>query len=360
MRLVAVATHSERYFPLLLASCRRFGAELHVLCWEEKWRGYAQKLTAMLDYLATLPEDEVVCMVDAFDTILLQPLDVLEERFRKSGAKMIIAADGEPPNAVIRYFVHRVFPPVDGTYTNSGTYVGYAGHLRRLIKQVMTAGYTSQNDQEMIARFCSTHEGWITVDKQSEFFLTFYAGSSWSLSNELATSVQGAGVEIVRSTRLDKHAGLRWRPTGTVPFVLHAPCDGNINAIVKELGYDLPDSILNYGSADHAKYIWRATKTYMPLIWDQVLLMVLLIVLAIVALYFLARFIFRRASAQAPPPFVAPQQTAAPQVAFLSPPDPRWPAESPYGFGAHPFRGLWPGVSLLPMASTWPGVRYHG
>jgi hypothetical protein len=345
MRLVAVATHAERYFPLLLASCRRFGTELHVLCWKEPWRGYAQKLTAMLDYLTTLPEDEVVCMIDAFDTFLLQPPDVLEERFRRTGAKMIIAADGSPPNGVVRFFVHRIFPPVDGIFTNSGTYIAYAGHLRRLLKQVMSAGYTSQNDQEMLARFCSTHDGWLTVDTRSEFFLTFYAGSRWTLTNELSTSLDRAGVEIVNGD--DDKPVLRWRPTGTFPAILHAPCDGNVNAILERLGYELPPSVLNYSSGDHAAYLWRATRAYLPLIWDGLLLIALVVVLAILTLYLIVRFLIRRLapsshalSAPPPPP---PLSMSLPQVSL--------PSGMPFGAAPPPGGAFW----ITPPPGVWLG-----
>lgn len=37
MRLVTVATHSERYFPYLLESCKRVDAKLDVLGWGQPW-----------------------------------------------------------------------------------------------------------------------------------------------------------------------------------------------------------------------------------------------------------------------------------------------------------------------------------
>ena len=36
MKLVTVATRSERYFPFLLESCERHGAKLEVLGWGQK------------------------------------------------------------------------------------------------------------------------------------------------------------------------------------------------------------------------------------------------------------------------------------------------------------------------------------
>lgn len=64
------------------ASCARHGAKLHVLGWGEKWKGYMHKIEAMLTFLKMENDDEVIGLVDAFDTVLLQPLDVLESRFR--------------------------------------------------------------------------------------------------------------------------------------------------------------------------------------------------------------------------------------------------------------------------------------
>lgn len=343
MRLVTVATHSERYFPLLQASCRRFGCKLEVLCWGQRWRGYVQKLTAVLDYLAPLAEDEVVCLVDAFDTLLLQSPTVLEQRFRESGAKMVLAADGEPTNHVVRFFVHRVFPAVNGVYMNSGTYVAYAGHLRRLLKHVLGAGYTSNNDQEMLARFCSTHDGWINVDTQSELFLTLYLGSSWTFTNEMSeTRLSRTGVCFVDDKELGKPV-LRWAPTGTSPVILHAPCDGNFNYIARRLGYQLPKSVVEYGSVDHLQYMWRATKTYMPLIWDDMLLAVLLAVLLVLAVYTLARATLRRSTPLA-------------SAATLRPAHPPRLPEPRSKFSASPMSGF-SASTLLPPAYYDPGPQ---
>jgi hypothetical protein len=317
MRLVAIATHSERYLPMLQESCRRYGAKLELLCWGEKWRGLGQKLTAMLDFLTPLPEDEVVCMLDAFDTVLLQPPEVLEHRFRKTGAKMVIAVDGEPPNCIVRYFVKRVFPPIDGVYTNAGTYIGYAGHMRRLLKHVITSGENTNNDQEMIAQFCRKHEGWLKIDVQSELFLTFYTGSSWSFTNELTGSLAASGIEVVEQ---DDKPALRTLKYETMPCVLHAPCDGNINVILEQLGYTMPQSVLDYGVLDHAGYMWKCTKAYLPLIWDSVIMIALLVVLAIAAIFILARRLVGGFLSQAQQHYYQPQPQPYYQTRLPPPP----------------------------------------
>lgn len=83
MKLVTVATHSERYFPYLELSAKRNGHDLVVLGWGEKWQGFAWKFMLMLEYLKTLKPDEIVCFVDAYDVVILEDPKTIEGFYRQ-------------------------------------------------------------------------------------------------------------------------------------------------------------------------------------------------------------------------------------------------------------------------------------
>lgn len=291
MHLCAVATHAERYFPVLLASCKRFGQELEVIGWGKKWTGYHLKLEWMLDYVSRLPEDDVVCFVDAYDVVLLRSPSDLETVFRGSGSQMIVSCDGRAGNFVVQYFIDRIFPRVDGVAINTGAYIAYAGHLRRLLKHLQAASqqFKFGNDQELVATFCRDHAGWIDIDTESQLFLTFYAGSHFSFGSSVQTDIstsQKLQLEIVQLPASAESNGLlteqvvqsvRNRSTDTCPFVLHAPCDGNINGLLTRLGYTLPAQVLSYGATQHMRYLWRATLLNLPYIYDILVLVILFI-----------------------------------------------------------------------------------
>jgi hypothetical protein len=83
MKLVTVATHSERYFPYLKLSAEKYGHELVVLGWGEKWKGFVWRFELMREYLKNLDPNEIVCFIDAFDVVILQDPQTIEAKFLK-------------------------------------------------------------------------------------------------------------------------------------------------------------------------------------------------------------------------------------------------------------------------------------
>lgn len=284
MKIVTVCTHAERYFPCLVESLKRFNETLVILEWGKKWTGYRQKLSAMLNYLKTIDAEEIVCFIDAYDVILLQSPSELERRFKASKSKMIIAKDGQSPNLVVQYFIQNGFPNVHCVPTNSGTYIAYAGHLLKLLTEIEQSQKKhpskSNNDQEIIAKWCQTNEGWLDVDVNCELFLTFYTGSRWSFSNKLDMEKRSKEIAFAKNKQT-KRMELFYKPTKTFPAVLHAPGDGDINPIIKRLGLSIPKPMIDQRSMDRLKYLWKNTKAYVPMMWQEMIPIALIIVLVL-------------------------------------------------------------------------------
>lgn len=45
------------------------------------------KFKLMKEYVQNLPDDDIVCFVDGYDVIILEPVDKLEKLFRETGKK---------------------------------------------------------------------------------------------------------------------------------------------------------------------------------------------------------------------------------------------------------------------------------
>jgi len=171
MKLVTVATHSERYFPFLLESCKRHSADLVVLGWEEKWGGFMMKVRLMKDYLSTLERDEVVCFIDAYDVILLKPLDVLEQRFRATGADVAVSMMCQY-SWWVQLITRFGFGLCRRKPINAGTYVGFAGTLLDMMVNmcdVNDCSDTELDDQILLTRYCEAHAD-IYIDVRSDMF----------------------------------------------------------------------------------------------------------------------------------------------------------------------------------------------
>lgn len=179
MKLVTVATHSDGYFPWLRASCARLGAELVVLGWGQPWKGFAWRFDLMARYLTTLPEDEVVCFVDAYDVILLRPLALMEARFRalhrRHGFDVLVSRE-HAAGALQKAAAAFTFGACRGMPISAGAYMGRAGDLLRVLTRIRARDADpAADDQRLLAAFCRDEPGRVHVDADSRVFLTTVA-----------------------------------------------------------------------------------------------------------------------------------------------------------------------------------------
>jgi hypothetical protein len=211
MKLITIATHSDRYFPILLESCKRYGAELIVLGWGMKWNGFMMKFNLLKDYLKTLDSNEIVCIIDAYDVILLNTLDVLEEKFRKTNANIIVAREGCDHIWLMKEFFYNIFfGKCNNVAINAGTYIGYVNALLEMIENicnVLDCTNSKLDDQIILTNYCKKNN--IYIDLSQEIFLV------------------NCYIEKITIDKLKTSC------------IYHAPGDANINKILIELGYDV-------------------------------------------------------------------------------------------------------------------------
>lgn len=213
MKLVTVATHSERYFPYLLESCKRVGAKLDILGWQQPWRGFMMKYDLLKEYLSNITDDEIVCVIDAYDVILLEPLNKLEAVFRETGTRIAVALDCNPNVFYAQY----IFGKCKGFLINAGTYIGYAGDLRKMVLEICNMHNCKDkklDDQMILTSYCNTTD--IHIDRKREMFFLI------CFFNGIPDIVDG---KIMYN--------------GLKPCILHAPANTNIDNVLTKLGYDV-------------------------------------------------------------------------------------------------------------------------
>lgn len=152
LHIVTVATESKYYFPYLVESCKRHGQELEVLGYGEKWQGFNHKFQLMTNYLKNLPPSDIVCFVDGYDVLCVRDLNEMKIEFikisKEKKCKIIVAQDKHT-----NYFFDFIHPYIFGTcknlHLNSGTYIGYASDLLKIIdsiyKKILTKGKMIKN-----------------------------------------------------------------------------------------------------------------------------------------------------------------------------------------------------------------------
>lgn len=228
LKVVTVATHSERYFPILVQSCERFGLELVILGWNSKWTGFTYKFDLVKQFLKQQDPDTLVVFVDAYDVVFLQPAQVIIDNFIKSNAKIIIAKDW---NLMFHYELGaRVgFGLCNGTRINSGTYMGKVAHLIQMFDTMCNhnAGCKDheQDDQVMITNYCKLYPDLVSIDLSMQLFIAVSSEKN-SVLDLKAAKLSIIDNQLVYDQRLS-------------PCIIHVPFNTRIDQLLKDLGFDI-------------------------------------------------------------------------------------------------------------------------
>jgi len=175
IHIVTVATKPGGYLKWLEESCIINGTKLLVLGMGAEWKGYITKYLLMNDFLKTIPEDDIVCFVDAYDVLMVQHIDKLKEKFlnitEKTNCKIICAIDPGDKEFLSRWS----FDVSDGNkLINSGTYIGYSKELKVFYNWTLDKYHNDNSlvdDQLLLNTYYKLFKNNIIIDNQQQFFL---------------------------------------------------------------------------------------------------------------------------------------------------------------------------------------------
>ena len=171
--LVTVATHSERYLPVLEKQAENNGTKLVKLGMGKKYVGHFMKDLEMMEYLKTVDRNDIVAFVDGFDSLMLSDVNEVLAKFNSMNAELVLSVE----NIGFLSFIHAtVFERVKGKYLNTGLYMGRAGFLLDFLTDMYKSDYNKTSNQKT---WCSylfklDREGrfdGIKLDNESTIFL---------------------------------------------------------------------------------------------------------------------------------------------------------------------------------------------
>lgn len=259
MKVVTVATKPHPALRLLRQSFSRFKSSADtfvVLGNEEAWTGFGGRILRMLDYLSAQVQsgdgDEIVLLLDAYDLLITNPLESLEDWYRISFVSSSPPADTHSPSptentdfplvalaterhGVVSSVLNSVFvgpPPVlNGTKVpvSAGTWLGTARSLSNAFSiMCQLEGPQScldreADDQRLLTQMAHTH---------SELF---YADISWS---HFVTTIHDLCDGCESQLEYNTDGTLRFEEN-KYPNTLHLAFGGNLASAATRLGYEL-------------------------------------------------------------------------------------------------------------------------
>ena len=232
LHIVTVATESKLYFPYLVESCKKNGKELEVLGMGETWQGFNWRYTKIIEYLTTLPDNDIVCFVDGYDVLCCRNLQELPYIFtqirEQTGCKIVVANE---IGSMFSYFFSNIyFDKNNNNYINSGTYIGYVFDLLEILPQIYKLNPRNDaDDQILMQQYCQKNADIIYCDIENKLFLTLvYPLEEFSKY-----------VTINNSSQLITY-------NSENPFFIHAANNGFLNGIITKLGYTIDDNAFKY------------------------------------------------------------------------------------------------------------------
>ena len=174
-------------------SVKNAGHELEVIGMGTTYPGLGLKIIAMAEWLPTVPDDEYVLLVDAYDVLFLQSAEEILQRFHQFCAPIVFGAETRcHPDTALTLVHPERRPRLHGRgegeqpffYLNSGTYMGRADDIKRMFQHVAEdlqlhynwggADYRQVNDQRWFMRHWFRHHDDVVLDVHGEIFHTLH------------------------------------------------------------------------------------------------------------------------------------------------------------------------------------------
>ena len=120
--LITYATHEERYFKFLKNRVHK------VLGVGTQWKGFHDKVKAVIDFCDSVQSEDIVCFVDGFDSMILGTDQEIIRAYRLIGQEIVFSKEKNlPDSTLVNYSMKKTFGQacVDSKL-NSGLYIGQA------------------------------------------------------------------------------------------------------------------------------------------------------------------------------------------------------------------------------------------
>jgi hypothetical protein len=182
--LYTYVTHNDRYFDSLLDSCEKHDITPVVRGIGDKWEGYVKRHEDLLEFLHTLNDDDIVVNVDGFDTIVLDNLEEICNRFKTLKCDMLFSMTADNGGILNKYVQWKL--GFLGEKANAGMFMGYVFKLKEVINIILNYKDEKFNDQIIVNKIIYKDPK-INIDKNNYIFLNILNLSNVNINDQKIT-----------------------------------------------------------------------------------------------------------------------------------------------------------------------------
>jgi hypothetical protein len=288
LHIVTVATQSEYYYPYLVDTIKKNNGNIKVLGYGEKWQGFSWRYDLMINYLSELDPNDIVCFVDGYDVICTRDLSELKVTFldlkKKHDCKIVVSHHKMKQTFPNKLSNTLYFGTCNKELVNAGTYIGNAGDLLIMVKNIHDLSYSnSSDDQVLMTKYCKKNTKDFYIDTENEIF--FVIDNPYKeITNEVIVENK-----VVKTYNQKK------------PFFIHGPGSTYLDGILLKLGYsdvkvkqelfdDYYKKICMYVHPSVYNYYKNNNKNIALLFLIVFLLFFLIIILLVFGFYYFSKY----------------------------------------------------------------------
>ena len=170
--VVTVASHPTTTLRQLMESCELNEIQIEVLGMGLPYKGNGQKLSYLKKHLKNIPDDHIVMFIDAYDCLILANQEQILNKFLRANTQCVISAETNlyPHTQLMNRYP---ISPTKFKYLNSGSIIGYAGYLKKLLKSLKPINKRG-SDQGQLMIYYIDHQDEIVLDFFCELFIPLH------------------------------------------------------------------------------------------------------------------------------------------------------------------------------------------
>lgn len=168
----------------LIKSAKKNGINLQLYGLNRKWNGFQDKLTNFYNFLQKIDDNKIVSFVDSYDVTIVDNADNIIKKFLSFKKPIVISAEkGCWPDKNIKRLYPKSKTPFK--YVNSGTYIGYAGAIKKMLSEFKKNNYNCSNilnkkfnvsdDQRCLTTYYLKNQDIVVLDYTQKIFSCLYA-----------------------------------------------------------------------------------------------------------------------------------------------------------------------------------------
>ena len=250
---ITYATHNERLFEILMESSKRNDINLNVLGYNEKWIGWKDRASKILDFIKKFDDNQLICHIDGFDSIILGSEKELYKKFNKfyKNKKVVFSSDNSK-HFHINYYKMKKFSMCRKNFISAGLFIGYNYYIKKLLKDFIDSDYS--DDQKFFVSECKTDEN-IGIDNNILFYNYQYFFNDYGLT----------------------YNNDRLIINNNQPIIISAPGNIDINSILEKFNYEPPKEY----KRDFFGYVIKNGKDIIQMFIGEIIFLILIIIILI-------------------------------------------------------------------------------